>query len=264
MKTRLPLWGWILLATAVLLSQTTRPRPGSSSPSVAPYLRWGGGASVPNNCLKLDASGAAVDSGGPCSVPSGNIVYYDGARPPGNCVKWDAEGRAIDAGFPCGSGTGSSQEGQPFGNFVNGETPSGAINGANTIFTTANLPNANTLQVFRNGVYQTPGTSYTATGSTITMATAPQVGDAIRVVYQWGTFGLGQIVDEETPTGAINGTNATFTTAVHPIAGSLKVYLNGIRMRSAVDYTFTAPNTITFINGVAPQPSDILTVEYRY
>ena len=64
------------------------------------------------------------------------------------------------------------------------ETPAGAINGANDTFTLANTPATNSLQVFLNGVYQTPaGEDYTLVGLTITFVNAPLTGSILRAFY---------------------------------------------------------------------------------
>jgi len=70
-------------------------------------------------------------------------------------------------------------------NFVTREIPSGAMNGVNTAFTLANTPTANTEQVFLNGLLQEPGAGndYTISGAAITMLTAPQSNDRLRVNY---------------------------------------------------------------------------------
>lgn len=73
--------------------------------------------------------------------------------------------------------------------------------------------------------------------------------------------GTGIMVDDETPTGTINGTNATFTLAHTPTAGSVKLYLNGARLRVTEDYTISGA-TITFI--IPPLTGSILLADYRY
>ena len=76
-------------------------------------------------------------------------------------------------------------------------------------------------------------------------------------------------VDGETPGGAINGTNPTFTLANTPAAGSLHLYLNGLRMCTGTcggitaDYAI-AGNTITFNTPSIPQAGDILLADYRH
>lgn len=69
------------------------------------------------------------------------------------------------------------------------------------------------------------------------------------------------IVDDETPSGAINGSNTVFTLANVPSpASSLKVYLNGARQRITEDYTLSG-GTITFT--IAPPTGSILLADYR-
>jgi fiber protein len=71
-------------------------------------------------------------------------------------------------------------------NFVTRETPTGAMNGANATFTLANIPTLNTEEVFLNGLLQEPGAGndYTISGGTITMLSAPQSTDRLRVNYR--------------------------------------------------------------------------------
>jgi hypothetical protein len=78
-----------------------------------------------------------------------------------------------------GGGLGSS-------NFVDKETPSGSVNGANTTFTLANTPTAGSEHVFLNGLLLDAGAGndYTISGGTITMLTAPLTGEKIRVSYR--------------------------------------------------------------------------------
>jgi hypothetical protein len=71
-------------------------------------------------------------------------------------------------------------------NFVDKETPSGAINGSNTTFTLANTPVAGSEHVYLNGILQDvgAGNDYTISGATITMLTAPATGEKLRVSYR--------------------------------------------------------------------------------
>lgn len=64
------------------------------------------------------------------------------------------------------------------------EAPSGTINGSNTVFTLSQLPNDNeSVDLFLDGLYQTPGTEYSVSGTTITMTTAPALGQSLRASY---------------------------------------------------------------------------------
>ncbi len=71
-------------------------------------------------------------------------------------------------------------------NFVDKETPTGAINGTNAVFTLAFLPIAGSEHGFRNGVLQDVGVGndYTISGLTITFTTAPPVGSKLRFSYR--------------------------------------------------------------------------------
>jgi len=70
-------------------------------------------------------------------------------------------------------------------------------------------------------------------------------------------------VDNETPTGDLDGVDVTYTLANAPSpAGSLHLYLNGIRQKSGGgnDYTLSG-STITF--AVAPVSTDVILADYR-
>lgn len=68
-------------------------------------------------------------------------------------------------------------------------------------------------------------------------------------------------IAEEVPTGTINGSNTAFTLANTPVAGSVVLYLNGIRLRSGAgnDYTISGAN-ITML--YAPATGDVLIATY--
>ena len=68
--------------------------------------------------------------------------------------------------------------------FYYNETPTGAIDGVNTVFTLANNPNPDSsLEVILNGQILTAGGDYTLSGTTITFANAPLEGSILRVNY---------------------------------------------------------------------------------
>lgn len=76
-----------------------------------------------------------------------------------------------------------------------------------------------------------------------------------------GTLSPSNFVTEETPSGTINGSNTTFTLANTPTAGTVKLYLNGVRQKSGAgnDYTIT---TTTITMTTAPVSGDVLLVDY--
>ena len=69
------------------------------------------------------------------------------------------------------------------------------------------------------------------------------------------------IITGEVPTGAINSINTVYTLANTPIAGTVRVYLNGLRQFEGVgnDYTISG-TTITF--NKAPRTNSVLLVDY--
>lgn len=68
-------------------------------------------------------------------------------------------------------------------------------------------------------------------------------------------------ITRETPTGAVNGVNTTFTLANTPVVGSEEVFLNGILQEPGAgnDYTISGA-TITYL--AAPLTNDRLRVSY--
>ena len=69
-------------------------------------------------------------------------------------------------------------------------------------------------------------------------------------------------VFNETPTGAINGSNATFTLAGNPNPdASLELRLNGMILKSGAGNDFTL-STSTITMAVAPASGDVLTASY--
>ena len=70
--------------------------------------------------------------------------------------------------------------------------------------------------------------------------------------------------DQETPGGAINGSNANFTLVFTPNpAPSLELFLNGELQTQGVDYTISG-NVVTFISQATPQTADVVKAWYRH
>lgn len=64
------------------------------------------------------------------------------------------------------------------------ETPSGSINGSNTAFTLSQAPLENeSVELFLDGLYLVEGVDYTLSSVTITMTTAPVVGQTLKAQY---------------------------------------------------------------------------------
>lgn len=123
------------------------------------------------------------------------------------------------------------------------------------------------------GVTGTPtnGQLLIGNGSGYTVANLTQ-GTGITITNGAGTItiaasasGLGtsNFVFRETPTGAVDGSNANFTLANTPTAGTECVFVNGVLQRPLAgnDYTISG-TTITFLSGAIPQTGDIILVNY--
>ncbi len=72
--------------------------------------------------------------------------------------------------------------------FVDGETPSGTVDGVNDTFTLANTPTSGSVHVYKNGIRQRSGAGndYTISGGTITFLAGnlPQTGDILLADYR--------------------------------------------------------------------------------
>lgn len=117
------------------------------------------------------ASNRAIRSGstGALEAVAGNLT---------DCVRVDG------TSTPCGSGGGDTYAGP---GFVDGETPSGAINGTNTVFTLSGSPSpALSLELYRNGIYLTQGIDYSLSANSITMlaGATPTPGDVFVARYR--------------------------------------------------------------------------------
>ena len=101
------------------------------------------------------------------------------------------------------------------------------------------------------------------TGAMETVTGTPT--DCVRVDGSSGPCGgaAPAFVDNDSPSGAVDGSNSSFTLAGTPNpAASLAVYLNGILLKAGQDFTLTG-NTVQFVAAAAPQPGDTLLASYR-
>ena len=91
---------------------------------------------------------------------------------------------------------------------ITNETPSGALNGSNTVFNLAYIPVSGTLLVFLNGLYQEPGIGgdYLLSGSQINFDEAPLAGDILLCDYFYdGTTVSGFVIGGVTDHGSLTG-----------------------------------------------------------
>ena len=112
-------------------------------------------------------------------------------------------------------------------------------------------------------VYVDQGTTYgdkrfyctSNTGGTLGSTSVTYVQDLA------GTLSPTNFVFSETPSGTINGSNTNFTLSATPTAGTLALYLNGVRLSAGAgnDYTLST-NTITFTT--APVSGDVILADF--
>jgi hypothetical protein len=143
------------------------------------------------------------------------------------------------------------------------ELASGLINNTNTVFTTSFVFVPETVEIYINGLRQRPSNYVLSGGNTITFTDAPRVGDIIEVQassIDAAEVDAGNVVIGEFPTGAINGSNATFTTSSPFIPESMQVFVNGLRQHLALHYTLSSGTTIIFTE--SPQTGDVIEVDY--
>jgi hypothetical protein len=71
-------------------------------------------------------------------------------------------------------------------------------------------------------------------------------------------------ISDATPTGLVNSSNTSYTTATSFVAGTLEVFLNGLKQARSADYTETTPASGVFTMATAPTTGDILRVNFLY
>jgi hypothetical protein len=81
-----------------------------------------------------------------------------------------------------------------------------------------------------------------------------------------GSSGSGSLifVNNETPSGTIDGTNTAFLLAFAPSPpASLQLFRNGLQLSPGIDYILSN-RTVMFFLGATPVPGDVLSASYRY
>ena len=154
--------------------------------------------------------------------------------------------------------------------FVKNEVVGGTMNGVNTSFTLSASAVTGTVELYKNGVRLNPGAGndYTVSGSAITMAAAPAASTVLLADYATNTSvfqnGITGIVTNQVPTGAVNGSNTSFTTSTSYVAGTLEVWVNGLKQLPTTHYTETTPASGVFTLGDAPLTGDNVLVNYQH
>ncbi|HUP02482.1 MAG TPA: hypothetical protein VMU19_00745 [Bryobacteraceae bacterium] len=154
------------------------PAAGSSAPA-----NDTGGSDVTLPIAETDVTGLVADLAARpvkgAGFAAGRVAVVDSLG-----VLESATGSATDcmhvdgSSGPCGGGAPS---------FVDADTLTGIVDGSNTSFTLSSTPNpAASLAVYRNGMLESAGVDYTASGNAIQFgaASAPQPGDTLLASYR--------------------------------------------------------------------------------
>lgn len=89
-------------------------------------------------------------------------------------------------------------------------------------------------------------------------------GSYLRFSSSDGQYHAVTFVDQETPVGAVDGSNREFALAGAPVPLSgLVLFRNGIVQKRGFDYDLDG-NTITFVEAATPQDGDTIIAWYRY
>lgn len=163
------------------------------------------------------------------------------------------------------------QEDMNNSSIIQNEVPGGTINGVTTAFTVASATGMLTgsLRVYKNGIrLKGGGADFTQTSTGFTMVTAPATGTVLLCDYNVNgainNVGTNSLISDEVPAGLVNGSNATFTLARAYIAGSLEVYVNGLKQKRTTHFTETTPASGILTMGTAPLTGDVITCNYQF
>lgn len=139
----------------------------------------------------------------------------------------------------------------PQGLFVDWEIPAGTVDGANKVFTLPEIPENDSLELFQAGLLLEPDVDYVLSGATITFTAAPTVPDFMAFYRKDGSSST-IFIDNEVPSGVIDGINKDFTIASSIVqAGSMRMYIDGVLIgREAILFNgqYNFDGEITFGN----------------
>lgn len=71
------------------------------------------------------------------------------------------------------------------------------------------------------------------------------------------------LIDSEIPSGTIDGANTYFGTLYTYKTGTLKVYLNGFRLKKGATDDFTETANNQFHMAIAPATGDTVMIDYQ-
>jgi hypothetical protein len=150
-------------------------------------------------------------------------------------------------------------EGEP--NFVDKEVLS-PVNGIDNIYILKYTPVEGSVSIYYNGLLQKEGIDedYVISGREISFNEPPVDGGKLLASYR--TYSEINFVDNEVPTGEVDGENKIFTLSLIPVSGSEHLYLNGLLQDSGMYYDYTIINNVITFN-IPPPFGSIILCSYR-
>jgi hypothetical protein len=151
-------------------------------------------------------------------------------------------------------------------NYFPNQTLIGTPDGTRTDFFICRNSDACLFAVYLDGLRMIPGIDFTQLGCHRLRFLPPPSPGTVFVLDMHESAVVFQGVYQEaniwngTPEGAIDGVNDTYTICLPHVPGTLRVYLNGMRMKVGADYTVLSPNTFKFV--VPPSTGSDILVDY--
>lgn len=131
-----------------------------------------------SNRIMVSSGGAIVEA---AALTDGQILIGSTGNAPAAATLTAGSGISITNG----AGTITIAQTSTF-TFVDGEVPSGDLDGVDTTYTLVNAPSpATSLKVYVNGIRQKLTEDYTLSGSTITFVVPPESGDLLLADYRY-------------------------------------------------------------------------------
>lgn len=142
----------------------------------------------------------------------------------------------------------------------------GTPDGIRTVFGICRNIDANLFAIYMDGLRMTPGIDFDILANHRIRFTPPPPPLARFVLDLYEPAVVFESVFEEAniwaenPEGVIDGVNKVFTLCLADVTGTLRVYLDGMRMKPTTDYTILNPTQFQF--NVAPSVSSVVLVDY--
>lgn len=108
----------------------------------------------------------------------------------------------------------------------------------------------------------TPGHVSKPIGTVVSTSTVSIMVNIMRGMEIDEGWGSTSFVSDETPAGLVNSSNTSYTASSGYSAGTMEVFINGLKQIRNTDYTETNPTTGVFSMTTAPVTGDIIRINY--